>query len=47
MSTHMINLHDSSDASSLHGCNPYDLPIPLSEEGGPDCYPTDENETGP
>ncbi len=49
MSTHMINLHASSDASSfLHGhSNQYDLPVPLSEEGGGDCYPTDENETGP
>ena len=47
MSTHMISLHASSDVSSVHGhSNLYDLPMPLSEEGGGDCYPTDENEMG-
>ena len=26
----------------------YDLPTPLlDEDGGGDCYPSDENETGP
>ncbi|MEM7584322.1 MAG: hypothetical protein AAF560_13115 [Acidobacteriota bacterium] len=48
MSTHSMTFHTTG--STHHGrSNHYDLPMPLSEEceGGGDCYPTDENETGP
>ena len=50
--THTTSLHESSSSllaqTSGRDLGRYDLPMPLaSEDGGGDCYPNDENETGP
>ncbi len=52
MMTNTIALHESSSsllAQPQGALGRYDdLPMPLADEdGGGDCYPNDENETGP
>lgn len=48
--THTTLSHESSSSlpAQAQGLGRHDLPMPLAnEDGGGDCYPNDENETGP
>ncbi len=49
MMTNTTVLPESSSSllAQAQNLGRHDLPMPLNEEGGGDCYPTDENETGP
>lgn len=53
MMTHTTTLQSVTDTSAslsgwlARGKAQHGLPLPLSNEGDPDCYPNPENETGP